>query len=157
MLDFDMESNLNAVIRVIGVGGGGGNAVNNMIRSGLSGVEFVSANTDAQSLQSNLASIKLQIGGHRRTQKDSESLDEADQVLAGVESTDIQQIGIAQAVAGTHSGLNHRLDNRCKGLVAPRINDMNSLLGNAVIVHQIPSCRLRIGHDTCGGTGIVAG
>ena len=65
MLDFDMESNLNAVIRVIGVGGGGGNAVNNMIRSGLSGVEFVSANTDAQSLQSNLASIKLQIGGQQ--------------------------------------------------------------------------------------------
>lgn len=63
MLDFEMDSDLNALIRVIGVGGGGGNAVNNMIRSGLTGVEFVVANTDAQSLQGNLAEIKLQIGG----------------------------------------------------------------------------------------------
>ena len=62
MLDFEVQSNRNAVIRVIGVGGGGGNAVNNMIRSGLSGVEFISANTDAQSLQHNLAGVKLQIG-----------------------------------------------------------------------------------------------
>ena len=62
MLDFDVESNRNALIRVIGVGGGGGNAVNNMIRSGLNGVEFVAANTDGQSLQHNLAEMKLQIG-----------------------------------------------------------------------------------------------
>lgn len=62
MLDFDVDSNQNALIRVIGVGGGGGNAVNNMIRSGLNGVEFIAANTDAQSLQNNLAEVKLQIG-----------------------------------------------------------------------------------------------
>jgi cell division protein FtsZ len=62
MLDFDVDSNQTALIRVIGVGGGGGNAVNNMIRSGLNGVEFIAANTDAQSLQHNLAEVKLQIG-----------------------------------------------------------------------------------------------
>jgi len=62
MLDIEVQSNRNAVIRVIGVGGGGGNAVNNMIRTGLSGVEFISVNTDAQSLQHSLAEIKLQIG-----------------------------------------------------------------------------------------------
>ena len=65
MLDFEVESDRNALIRVIGVGGGGGNAVNNMIRSGLRGVEFIVANTDAQSLQHNLAEIKLQIGGQQ--------------------------------------------------------------------------------------------
>lgn len=65
MLDFDMDSDRNALIRVIGVGGGGGNAVNNMIRSGLTGVEFFAANTDAQSLQHNLAEIKLQIGAQQ--------------------------------------------------------------------------------------------
>jgi cell division protein FtsZ len=65
MLDFEMESNRNALIRVIGVGGGGGNAVNNMIRSGLGGVEFICTNTDAQSLQHNLAEIKLQIGSQQ--------------------------------------------------------------------------------------------
>ncbi|MGC8908201.1 MAG: cell division protein FtsZ [Desulfomonilaceae bacterium] len=65
MLDFEMETNHNAVIKVIGVGGGGGNAVNNMIRSGLGGVEFICANTDAQSLQFSLAEIKIQIGAQQ--------------------------------------------------------------------------------------------
>ncbi len=65
MLDFDVESNRDAIIRVIGVGGGGGNAVNNMIRSGLSGVEFIAANTDAQSLQHNLSEVKLQLGSQQ--------------------------------------------------------------------------------------------
>jgi cell division protein FtsZ len=65
MLDFEMESDRNAVIRVIGVGGGGGNAVNNMIRSGLNGVEFIAVNTDTQALQHNLAGTKLQIGGQQ--------------------------------------------------------------------------------------------
>ncbi len=41
----------NAVIKVIGVGGGGGNALNTMIESGLTGVEFIAANTDVQALQ----------------------------------------------------------------------------------------------------------
>ncbi len=65
MLDFEMETNHSAVIKVIGVGGGGGNAVNNMIRSGLGGVEFICANTDAQSLQFSLAEIKIQIGAQQ--------------------------------------------------------------------------------------------
>jgi cell division protein FtsZ len=65
MLDFEMDSDRNAVIRVIGVGGGGGNAVNNMIRAGLGGVQFISANTDSQSLQNNLAEVKLQIGAQQ--------------------------------------------------------------------------------------------
>ena len=62
MLDFETERPNSALIRVIGAGGGGGNAVNNMIRAGLHGVHFIAANTDAQSLQHNLAQIKLQIG-----------------------------------------------------------------------------------------------
>ncbi len=52
----------NAVIKVIGVGGAGGNAINTMIRAGISGVEFIAANTDIQSLQANLAPIKIQLG-----------------------------------------------------------------------------------------------
>lgn len=51
-----------AKIKVIGVGGGGGNAINTMIRQGLSGVEFIAANTDAQALENNLADIKIQLG-----------------------------------------------------------------------------------------------
>lgn len=54
---------LGARIKVIGIGGGGGNAVSNMIRSGLTGVDFIVANTDAQALKSSEAKIKLQVGG----------------------------------------------------------------------------------------------
>ena len=52
-----------ARIKVIGVGGGGCNAVNTMIRSGLSGVEYVVANTDIQALNASLAPTKIQLGG----------------------------------------------------------------------------------------------
>jgi cell division protein FtsZ len=53
-----------AVIKVVGVGGGGTNAVNRMIDAGLSGVEFIAANTDAQALQMTDADLKLHIGGN---------------------------------------------------------------------------------------------
>ncbi len=51
-----------ARIKVIGVGGGGGNAVNTMIAAGLPGVDFLAANTDAQALRTNLSPVKLQLG-----------------------------------------------------------------------------------------------
>ena len=53
---------INAVIKVIGVGGGGGNALNTMIESNLTGVDFIAANTDMQALEANLAPIKIQLG-----------------------------------------------------------------------------------------------
>lgn len=55
---------LGAKIKVIGVGGGGCNAVNTMIRSGLTGVEYIVANTDSQALAANLATTKIQLGGN---------------------------------------------------------------------------------------------
>jgi len=51
-----------ARIKVVGVGGGGGNAVNTMIAAGLPGVDFIAANTDAQALRANLSPIKMQLG-----------------------------------------------------------------------------------------------
>ncbi len=59
---FEEEENTNAVIKVIGVGGAGGNAVNRMMASDLKGVEFVTVNTDAQALQRSMAPRKIQIG-----------------------------------------------------------------------------------------------
>lgn len=60
----DSEIRVNgAKIKVVGVGGGGCNAVNTMIRSGLSGVEYIVANTDAQALSISLADTKIQLGG----------------------------------------------------------------------------------------------
>ena len=60
--DIDTSLASNAKIKVIGVGGGGGNAVQNMIASGLRGVQFVCANTDVQALNKNGASVKVQLG-----------------------------------------------------------------------------------------------
>jgi cell division protein FtsZ len=62
LLDFENETKLQATIKVIGVGGGGGNALNTMIASGLSGVEFIAANTDAQALNHSLAPVRVQLG-----------------------------------------------------------------------------------------------
>lgn len=53
-----------AYIKVIGVGGGGGNAVNTMIASGLQGVEFITANTDLQALEATQADVRLQLGAN---------------------------------------------------------------------------------------------
>jgi cell division protein FtsZ len=61
----EMEENfvVNAKIKVIGIGGGGHNALNNMILSGLTGVEFIAANTDVQALGSSRANVRVQLGG----------------------------------------------------------------------------------------------
>lgn len=62
MLDFDVDIDQFASIKVIGVGGGGNNAVNRMISSGLKGVEFIAINTDKQALHMSQAQMKVQIG-----------------------------------------------------------------------------------------------
>ncbi len=64
MLDFDLDTERFAVIKVVGVGGAGTNAVNRMISAGLRGVDFVAINTDAQALAVSNAVHKLQIGAN---------------------------------------------------------------------------------------------
>jgi cell division protein FtsZ len=63
MLEFDTNMDELATIKVIGVGGGGNNAVNRMIEHGVEGVEFIAVNTDSQALNLSMAEVKLQIGG----------------------------------------------------------------------------------------------
>ena len=62
MLEFDESGGQGAKIRVVGVGGGGGNAVNTMIELGLRGVDFIAVNTDVQALENNCAHTKIQVG-----------------------------------------------------------------------------------------------
>ena len=62
MIEFDENKNLAAKVKIIGIGGGGNNALNTMISYQLSGVEFIAANTDAQALAENMAPFKLQLG-----------------------------------------------------------------------------------------------
>lgn len=59
---FDSNNGNLVNIKVIGIGGAGGNAINDMIASGVSGVEFIAANTDAQDLTNSLADVKIQLG-----------------------------------------------------------------------------------------------
>ena len=60
IIDQDLKD--GAIIKVIGVGGCGGNAVEHMIRRGLGGVEFICANTDAQALKRSTAGVQVQLG-----------------------------------------------------------------------------------------------
>ncbi|BAI80083.1 cell division protein FtsZ [Deferribacter desulfuricans SSM1] len=91
MFEFE-EIKSGAVIKVIGVGGAGGNAINNMIRAGIEGVEFIAANTDEQVLRNNLAPVKIQLGtkltrglgaggnpeiGRKAAVEDAEAIEEA--------------------------------------------------------------------------------
>jgi cell division protein FtsZ len=97
MIDIDYTINQGARISVIGIGGGGGNAVNNMIAKGIEGVHFIVANTDKQALDQNLAPIKVQIGKNRtrglgaganpETGKESveENLDDLKELLKGTD------------------------------------------------------------------------
>jgi len=62
MFELEIDSNASAKLKVIGVGGAGGNAVNRMIGSGLRGVEFIAANTDVQALNQSLAPHRIQLG-----------------------------------------------------------------------------------------------
>ncbi len=59
---FDSQETNNAIIKVIGVGGAGGNAVNRMIDEGVQGVQFIAANTDVQALESSKSETKIQLG-----------------------------------------------------------------------------------------------
>lgn len=62
MFDFDVDVDQFAKIKVIGVGGGGNNAVNRMVEHGVRGIDFIALNTDRQALYSSKAEVKLQIG-----------------------------------------------------------------------------------------------
>jgi cell division protein FtsZ len=88
----DTGAKTNATIKVLGIGGGGGNAINNMISAGLNGIEFIAANTDFQVLEQSLAPLKIQLGtnatrglgaggnpevGAKATQEDIEKIREA--------------------------------------------------------------------------------
>ena len=63
MLEFETGIDSLAIIKVIGVGGGGNNTVNRMIEHGVQGIEFIAVNTDAQALNLSKAEVKMQIGG----------------------------------------------------------------------------------------------
>ena len=61
-IDFQMPKNQSSQIKVMGIGGGGSNAVNYMFENGIKGVDFVICNTDSQALEASAVPIKIQLG-----------------------------------------------------------------------------------------------
>src|SRR6478736_7752918 len=94
-LTLDSETRRGAKIKVVGVGGGGSNAVNRMVEVGLGGVEFIVVNTDLQALDHNRAAVKLQIG-HKLTKGLGAGADPNIGRQAALEDTDT----IIQALSG---------------------------------------------------------
>src|SRR4051812_41034046 len=97
-LRFEEEGSTGARIKVIGIGGGGSNAVNRMVQAGFDGVQFMVANTDVQALRTNAAPVKLQIGskltkglgaGADPNVGRSAALEDTDQILAALDGADM--------------------------------------------------------------------
>ncbi len=97
-IQFQEEARNNAKIKVIGVGGGGNNAVNRMIEAGVEGVEFIAANTDLQALQMSRAPKKLQLGvkltnglgaGANPEVGRQAALEDTDRIIAALEGADM--------------------------------------------------------------------
>ena len=94
---FELDDNFEelAKIIVVGVGGGGGNAVNNMIDSGLQGVEFVAINTDAQALLQSKAAVRIQIGdkglgaGARPEIGEAAAMESREKIVAALRGADM--------------------------------------------------------------------
>ena len=133
VLDEEMQNVTN--IKVIGVGGGGGNAVNRMVESGLSGVEFVAMNTDQQALLNSKATQKVQLGakltkgrgagadpeiGQRAAE---ESKDEITNALKGAQMVFI--------TAGSRTGLIDSL-REMRGELSPEETELRELTDSAL-------------------------
>jgi cell division protein FtsZ len=95
VLDFDVGMEQFAKIKVVGVGGGGNNAINRMIEGGLKGVEFLSINTDKQALYLSKASMKIQIGD-----KLTRGLGAGSNPEIGEKAAEESREDIAQAIKG---------------------------------------------------------
>ena len=112
-IDFaDLDEGLDAVIKVVGVGGGGNNAVNCMVSSGVQGVEFIAINTDAEVLEESLAPVRLQIGrkategkgaGARPEVGEKAAEENGDEIKAALEGADMVFIAAGMG-GGTGTG-----------------------------------------------------
>ena len=113
MLDEEMDENVTT-IKVIGVGGGGGNAVNRMVSDGLQGVEFIAMNTDQQALAKNHAATKVQLGSKLTKGRGAGADPEIGQ-LEGLEIGDdrIQSHQSVSPVTASRSGRQH--GRQCPG------------------------------------------
>src|SRR6266852_375571 len=126
-IHFNEDPRNNAKIKVIGVGGGGGNAVNRMICAGMEGVEFVVANTDLQALQMSRAPVKIQLGtkltnglgaGANPEIGRRGALEDSDKILEALEGADMVFVT---------AGLGGGTGNGAAPIIASLASEMGSL------------------------------
>lgn len=126
-LEFDMTPPSGALIKVIGVGGAGGNAVNRMIEEGVSGVEFIVANTDVQALDLMNAETKIQLGPKLTRGLGAGSMPEV-----GKKSAEESEEAIAEALKGADmvfitAGMGGGTGTGAAGVVARIARDLEAL------------------------------
>src|SRR5260370_23139077 len=104
-ISFNEEARNDARIKVIGVGGGGNNAVNRMIHSGMENIEFIAANTDLQALRMSTAAIKIQLGvkltnglcaGANPETGRKAALEDSDKIIEATEGADTTFVSAAR-------------------------------------------------------------
>jgi cell division protein FtsZ len=140
MFELNEEANAPAKIKVIGLGGGGSNAINSMIQAHVEGVEFIVANTDMQALSSSLAPTKIQLGsqltkglgaganpeiGKRAALEDldrlSTVLDGADMVFVTAGMGGGTGTGAAPVITSMANGASYRRKRAYESCAAPAI------------------------------------
>ena len=121
MIHFDLPKQKSSILKVIGVGGGGGNAVNHMYSQNIENVDFIICNTDAQALDHSKVPNKIQLGPHLTQglgaganpnigkQATEESLDEIKRILE-------VNTKMAFVTAGMGGGTGRWCSNHCKNL-----------------------------------------
>ena len=126
-LTLDPAARRGAKIKVIGIGGGGGNAVNRMVDVGLNGVEFIVANTDVQALDNNKAAVKIQIG-HKLTKGLGAGADPIIGRQAALEDTDnlIQSLSGADMIFVT-TGLGGGTGTGAAPVIASLASELGAL------------------------------
>ncbi|MBR5883081.1 MAG: hypothetical protein IKY97_06355 [Mailhella sp.] len=104
-MEMFIDNEQGAKIKVIGVGGGGGNAVQNMINSGLEGVSFICANTDMQALNRSNADVRVQIGKQLTRGLGAGANPEVGRMAAEEDMWDVTRVIPCCAVTGEAAGI----------------------------------------------------
>src|SRR5438445_626213 len=151
---FELEETVsqNARMKVVGVGGGGGNALNRMVDEGLQGVEFISVNTDAQALLNNKADVKVQIGkkltrglgAGARPEIGRQAIEEnRDEVLHSLQNADLVFV-----TCGMGGGENRAMEAVQQAISSPLLDNISITGATGVLINITGGEDLTLGEVT---------
>ena len=158
-ISFNEEARNDAKIKVIGVGGGGGNAVNRMIDAGVEGVEFITANTDLQALRMSRAPVKIQLGvkltnglgaGANPEVGRKAALEDSDKIIEALEGADMVFVTTGLGGGGSNA-VNAMINKGLEGVEFCVLNtDVQALEKSSAAI------KLQIGKNLTRGLGAGA-